>query len=264
MAKKQSLRNVLPENLAVQTNAVKQSDIQNYSTVPVENTPPFNSHEYSDAARAKSGLAEHINLTTQVVKQQDLAELKDQFTSHAQQLRGVKLPDIRVNVGNIKMELAQEVNQYANDMNQGRYMQIIKALLGSERVASLKKHTLRANQNDQPALWLNQQLHVETKKPYVYTVSRDVSESVKEEGYLALDKDVAEQAKQYLQHALGPHLFGAIQQIANVNTLPEYTIFVILVDAIIQDHTRLAVPVTADNIWDDDQELSLRPIVENA
>ena len=54
--------------------------------------------------------------------------------------------------------------------------------------------------------------------------------------------------------ALGGTLFQALQQIANVNQLSVYVVFVLIADEVLQSRAVTAAPTTAASLWDDPTE----------
>lgn len=249
------LKEILPENQAGLAKAARSADIPNLSTQVVEETPPFNSEAHAAAFLAQAGMqSEHLNLTAAALPgggAESITRMRNELAPLATELRGLRLPDTRVNIEGIKMEVPFELKQYANDLDQEKYNKIMFALLGKERMADFRKHTTRANQNTTPALWLNQAICVETKKPYVFLISRNLAEALKEKGLDNVSAETDATASNYLQIALGSTLWGSIANIANVNQMPLYTVFVAIVDEILHSRNITAAPVTASSLWDE-------------
>jgi hypothetical protein len=246
-----ALADVLPENRAAANQAsTNTADIVNVSTAPVETTPVFDTEALSAGLMARSANAEHLNLTTVVTRRDALDHVRNALAPNMEQLRHVQLPDTKVNIDNIKIEIPYEVKRYANALDQTQYAQILHALLGTERMDLLRSHTTRANQVHTPALWMNQQIVVETKKPYVWTLQRNIPEKIKEERILEVSKENAEKASSYLKLALGGELWQALYLIADTNQLPIYVVFVLLCDVVLDAHLVASVPNVPQNIWD--------------
>ncbi len=244
---------VLPENRAVSANTSESNQKANTewtSTVAVENTPEFDTGRLDSALRARSAMAEHLNLASVVAGREPLENIRNVLAPSTEQLKHVTLPDTRVNIGDLKIEIPYEVKRYANDMDQRQYAEILYALLGGERMGQLKDHACRANQVHTPALWFNQQLVVETKKPYVYLLSRNIPQKIKDEKILEVNKDDAEKASAYLKLALGPDLWKTLYLIADTNQLPMYVVFVLISDVVLEAQLVASVPKTPQNIWD--------------
>jgi hypothetical protein len=249
----EKLKTVLPANHKAMQKATKAGDIPNISTEPCAETPAFNSEALSAAFQAQSAMnAEHLNLAAHALPQgpQDLRQLRTDLSETTTQLRELRLPDTRVNIDGIKMEIPFEIKQYAIDIDQEKYMKIMWGLLGKERVLEFRKHATKSNQNNTPALWLNQHICIETKKPYVFMLHRDFSEQIKEKGLDNIAVELQQQASDYLEMALGSTLRSSLNQIAQSNQLPLFVVFVIIVDAILKSKTVIDVPMTPSSLWE--------------
>jgi hypothetical protein len=262
MSKKvRSLKEVLPENTAIQANLASTPEAEYFSTVEVESTAPFDSETYKLAAQAKAGLATHLNLaaTHPAVGHEPLAQLKNDLMPLVNQLSQVRLPDTRVNVGGIKMEIRASVKQYANDINQEKYTTILFHLLGKERMRSVYGHATRSGQNSRIALWLNQAVEVETRKPYVYTLARSLEELIPDRQSLVVDAEKTKVVEEALKFALGPELYPTLCHVANVNELTPFVVFILLIETIIKERTAQSVPTTTSSIWDEILDIGEEP-----
>lgn len=242
------LKRVMPENQAAQSKAARESDIPNVSTTQVVPTAPFDSRAYEMANQAKAGFATHLDMVSQVAQPHHLASLRDQFRQTAEQLKAVHLPDTSVNLQDVgEVKIPSDLKMYAIDLNQLQYNQIISVFLGPERMEQLKMATAKANQLTTPALFLNQMIAVECKKPYVFLISRDQPERANER---PLSSEHEQKANDYLLLALGPILYAWLAHIAEVNqNMPIYTLFVVLCDVILAQHNRANVAITPQDIW---------------
>lgn len=245
------LKKILPENQAVLSKTAKSGNIPNLSTQAVEETAPFDSRSFEGAFQAQAGMgSEHLDLAVAGVQGgvQQLSQIRNDLQPFANQLKGMRLPDTRVNIDGIKMECPHELKQFAIDLDQEKYQKVMFALLDSGRMKAFQDHATRANQNNTPAIWLNQAVWFETKKPYVFLISRNLSEQAEA---LKVPEESAKIAATYLQQALGDTLFQALHQIASVNQLSVYAVFILIVDEVLRSRTVTAAPVTATSLWED-------------
>lgn len=245
------LKDVLPENQAIQAKAAKLGNIPNISTQRLEETPAFDSHAFEGAFQAQAGVqSEHLDLAAAHVRGgvQELSQIRQDLQGVAGQLSGLRLPDTRVNIDGIKMDCPHELKQFACDIDQDGYQKVMFALLGKERMLQFRNHATKSNQNNTPALWLNQAVWFETKKPYVFVISRNLQDQITK---LDVDQETAQKAANYLQQALGTTLFNALAQIANVNQLSAYVVFVLIVDEVLTSRNAAAAPATPSSLWDD-------------
>ena len=250
-----TLKEVLPENLAIQQQS-STSEVHDYfSEVPVEKTPDFDVSIYANAMQAKAGMAQHIDMVSTIptVGPQHVSQIKHDLAQYTDQLRNMTLPDTRVNVklknadgstNNLKIEIPYSVKQYASSLDQRKYAVILSHLLHKDDMDDLLRHTTKANQRHTPALWLCQKLVVETKKPYVYLLKKDVPLEAQ------IDEEKAQIADQALVQILGGELHESIKQIATVNSMNTLAVFTLIVRNILSDLNVSSVPMTATSIWD--------------
>lgn len=254
------LKTVMPANQKAMVKASRSGDIPNISTEQCAETPAFNTHSLEGAFRDQAGMsAEHLNLAAHAVQhgQQELRQFRQSAEQQTTQLRELRLPDTRVNLDGIKIEIPFEIKQYAIDIDQDKYMKIMWSLLGKDRIASFRQHSTKANQNTTPALWLNQMIAVETKKPYVFMISQKLDQltsgwdEAERENLLNVDPGTAQAASDYLEMTLGYTLRAMLNSIAQSNQLPLFVIFVIIVDEILNRHTEVNIPSTPSSLWED-------------
>ena len=246
------LKAVMPATMKAIGKAAKQGDIPNVSTQPVLETAPFDSSKYEGQFRDQAGLnAEHLNLAASRVNhgQQELKQLRSELSEQTRELARLDLPDTQIMVDGQKIEVPFHVKQYAIDLDQEHYMRIMWGLLGAERIVDFQKHSTKSNQNTTPALWLNQAIAIEVKKPYVYQIRQNVGQKIKDEGLDDITPEIAQQASSYLQMALGSTLHGQLAHIAQTQDLSILTVFVIIVDVILAARTAQNVPVVASSLW---------------
>jgi hypothetical protein len=249
------LKTILPANQKAMAKAQKAGDIPNISTEMVAETPAFNSHQLEGSFRDQAGMnAEHLNLAAAHVQQgaQELRAFRSDLEQSTSQLKTLRLPDTKVNIEGLKIEIPFEMKQYAIDIDQEKYMKIMFALLGDDRILQFHRHATKSNQNNTPALWLNQAVYVETCKPYVYNISKNVEQltSGQDTGWMQIDEAKAQLASDYLEMALGPTLRSRLNQIAQANDMPLFVVFVILVDEVLKSRGDTAIPVTATSLWE--------------
>ena len=249
------LKSVLPANQNAMTKASKQGDIPNISTEPCAETPVFNSHQLEGAFRDQAGMsAEHLNLAASFVQQgqQELRSLRSDLSESTAQLQKLKLPDTKVNIEGIKMEVPFELKQYAVDIDQEKYMLIMFSLLGDDRMLEFQKHATKSNQNNTPALWLNQAVYIETCKPYVYNLSKNLEKLIPNEDerqWTNVSAEYDKLAGDYLDMALGITLRSKLNHIAQTNSLPLFVVFVLIVDEILKSRAAVSIPVTSAGLW---------------
>ncbi len=248
----EKLKAVMPATMKAIGKAARQGDIPNISTQPVIETKPFNSHQFEGNFRDQAGLtAEHLNLAAAHISgaNQELRQLRSEFAEQASQLARLELPDTQVMVDGHKIEVPFHVKQYAIDLDQEKYMRIMWGLLGAERILDFQKHATKSNQNNTPALWLNQAIQIEVKKPYVYQIRQNVGQKIKDEGMDNITPELAQTASNYLHMALGSTLHGQLTHIASTQDLSILTVFVIIVDEILRSRGVQSVPVVASSLW---------------
>lgn len=249
-------KDLMPETAAAMTSkANATANTPNLSTQVVEETPRFDSSAFRDAWQSQAGLeAEHLNLAGMVAPNgmASLNQIRMDLQPVANQLAAVRIPDTRVNIGGIKMEIPFAIKQYANDLDQSAYTKVLKFLVGKERLLSVRNHSARANQLNTPALWLNQAIAVETKKPYVFLLRQQLADTLSTVPKIAEESN--RKAEELMIAALGGGLFQPIAHIANANQLTPYTVFILLVDQILSDREATSVPVASSAIWDHDDD----------
>lgn len=250
------LKTILPANQNAMSRAKTAGDIPNISTEPCAETPAFDSHALEGAFRDQAGMsAEHLNLAASFVQQgqQEIRHFRQELQDSARQLSTLRMPDTRVNIEGIKMEVPFTLKQYAIDIDQNKYMKIMYALLGKERIDNFRGHATKSNQNNTPALWLNQAVWIESCKPYVYNIGKNLADHIKDgdADWTHVDDATDKQASDYLEMALGGELRGRLNQIAQSNSQPIFVIFIVLVDTLLRDRGEVAIPVTAGSLWDD-------------
>ncbi len=246
------LTKVMPANMKGLGKSAKQGDIPNISTQPVLETKPFDSHKYESNFRDQAGLgAEHLNLAAATVNHgaQELKQLRSELSEQTRELSRLELPDTQIMVDGQKIEVPFHVKQYACDIDQERYMRIMWGLLGATRIVDFQKHATKSNQNNTPALWLNQAIAIEVKKPYVYQIRQNVGQQIKDEGLDNIAPEVAQTASNYLDMALGSHLRGQLAHIAQTQDLSILTVFVLIVDEILKSRNVTNVPLVASSLW---------------
>lgn len=252
-------RDILPENMAMMQMS-KNADTDNFSTEVVEPTDPFNTHDIASSVAAQMTMkSQHLNLaaTAPGVAMDQIMAYKNELAPLAEQLAKLKLPDTRVNVHNdaggrpLKIEIPYDVKQYANDLNQAQYNRFMLVLLGQERMIQVRAASTKANQGTTPALWLNQQICVESKKPRVFTLSQDLPDSVRNESRLNLTQEQQEDVPRIIRACVGPTLFDDLGHIARANQIGLYTLFVLLVDLVLAGYKQASKVQTALSIWDD-------------
>jgi hypothetical protein len=259
MSKKRDLMEVLPENLAVQSSSAKQTTVIPYiSTAEVAKNAIFDASQYDAAYKASAAAqSEHLNFAGQIAQlREPLSQLKHDFSETATQLREVKHQDTRVNIVRnkqlFKMDIPGELKAYANNLDQQTYLQILMTFLGDARLTKLHNYVVKSGQIDKPALWLNQQLFIETKMPYAYTLDREITPEILKECTEKIAKIEERQAglcHQAFQHCFGTELYTAVAQIADVAKLHIYIVFVMLIDKIIELHEELNLPQASVNLW---------------
>jgi hypothetical protein len=260
MSKKSTLEQVLPENLAAQSTAAQQtiSKIPYTSTTDVATNQVFDAAQYDSAYKAAAAAqSEHLNFAGRIAQlREPLSQLKHDFSETATQLREIKHIDTRVNIVRdkavYKIDIPGELKAYANGLDQTTYLQIMLTFLGEKRLGEIREYVIRGGQIDKPALWLNQQLYVETKMPYAYTIDREITPELVKECQAKIAKIEEKQeglCQQAFRHAFGEELYTAVNQIANVAKLHIYIVVVMLADKIIELHTALAAPPASVNLW---------------
>lgn len=251
---------VLPENSAMQQLAATQGEVENFSQEVVEPTDYFNTHDIASSAAAMMTIkSQHLNLaaTAPGVAMDQIVAYKTELKPLADQLAKLKLPDTRVNVHNdmggrpLKIEIPYEVKQYANDLNQAQYNRFLRVLLGQDRMIEVRKASTKANQGTTPALWLNQQICVESKKPKVFTLAQDLPESVRNESRLELAPEQQQEVSKIINACVGSLLFEDLVHIAKANQMGLYTLFVLLVDMVLSNFKTASKVTTALSIWED-------------
>lgn len=247
----EALSGVLSENHSAMRESSGITNIVNVSTEMVETNEAFNSGDYEAQVRAQAGTAEHLKLITMAQGQNEsLMQMTNEFNHIAQSLGKVRMPDTRVKIAGQKLEGAYDIKQYANDLNQGMYAARIGAMLGRNRMDQLRRYCNKANMSHTPALWLNQALDYESQKNYVYTIGQAAPQAIANIEQ-ALSADAKHKLSNTLQGVLGPHLYGKMQRTADSQQCSVFTMFVILVDGILDRHHGSNAPVTAHSIWDD-------------
>jgi len=253
------LTEVLPENLqAAALSARQTTQIPYVSTVEVAKNPVWDASQYDGAYRAAAAAqAEHLNFAAQIsTLREPLNILKHDFANTALQLKEVRHLDTRVNIVRdkrvFKLDISGELKAYANSLDQPTYLQIMLTFLGQERITKLHNYVVKSGQIDTPALWLNQQLIIETKMPYANTLDREIKpELVKEceEKIAKIEERQSGLCEQAFRHCFGPELYEAIALIADVAKLHIYIVFVMLVDKIIELHQVINQPSATVNLW---------------
>lgn len=247
------LDGVMPENKQAMSKAATQKMPSNVSSDGVEETTPSDTSLMADYTLADTVLAsEHLSLIGAYSPgaKQAINQLRQDLAGVADQVQTLRLPDTRVNIAHQKVEIPYEIKRYAHDLDQEQYLKVLHVLCGAERIDQLKKHSMKANQLTTPALWLNQQLVVETKMPYAFTLSREVEKRLPDAQFRSIPTDTQEAANKALVYILGEDLFRGLAHISNVNQLPIYLIFVMLVDEVLAKHVTAFFPVTAASIWE--------------
>jgi len=256
MSKTAHLDKVLPENIQVSATSARQSlaGISNVSTVEVVPNKPFDAGAYESGYQASAAAnSEHLNLTTQIATlREPLAQLKHQFSESATILKQIQHQDTRVNIVRdkriFKIDIPGDLKAYANDLNQPEYLQVMITFLDRDRVRRLKDCVIRSGQIDRPALWLNQQIFMETKMPYAFTLDREITPEIKDE--LAVHQANEAKAKPYFEWAFGPDLYAGLSHISDVTKLNMYTVFVMLVDKVLGLHVELQKVSPIVTLWE--------------
>lgn len=245
-----SLSGVLSENHAALRESAGITNIVNVSTEMVEENQAFNSGDYEAQVRAQAGTAEHLKLMTMAQgNTEPLMQMTNEFTTIAATLQRVRLPDTRVKIAGQKLEGSYDCKQFSNDINQGQYNLFMRRLLGEHRMNEIRKHCTKANMAHTPALWLNQAIDYEVQKNYVYTIATSTPDAIKKiEG--RLDPDTRHKTSQVLKGVLGDYLYGKLQRNSDSQQCSPYTLFVILVDQIVDRQNGVNAPKTALSIWD--------------
>lgn len=249
------LTDIDPKNLAMQrsatSHAAAKKPLEYVSTQKVIENQPFDTEKIAPAYQAQAGMEEHVNFIASAVGADKLRNLRSELQPVAEQLNSFSLPDVAVNIDNQKIEIPYEVRQYANDVDPELYLEIIAALGGKQRGRSLKGFMLKANQVHTPGLWLNQKVWIETKKPYVYLLGREEEsqQQLVKERLNEVSEEQKQKAEHYLSAAMGPALFTALKQIAEVTKLPTFAVFVLIVDNVIRQQTVVHTPTTANDAW---------------
>jgi hypothetical protein len=259
MPKKPEIMDVLPENIQAQSSSAKQNPNTPYiSTTEVAKNPVFDAGQYDTAYKAAAAAtAEHLNFTANIANlREPLQVLKHDFAETSTQLNEIRHLDTRVNIVRdkqiFKMDIPGDLKAYANNLKQDTYLQIMLTFLGESRLNKLRNYVIKGGQVDHPALWLNQQLFMETKMPYAYTIDREITPEQKKTCTEAIEKIETKQAglcEQAFQFCFGQELYGAMQQISNVSKLHIYIVFVMLIDKILGLHQELAAPPVSVSLW---------------
>jgi hypothetical protein len=263
------LKDVTPENRAAMAEAATMKEVANVSTEQVLKTPDFDSEKYKTEMQAQAGMAEHLNFVASVpnIGSDPVAQIRRDLGAVANQLSRVRLPDTRVAIAGQEITIPYEVKAYANEVDQAKYTRYLGSLLGVERMDLFKAFSTKANMATKPALWLNQMICVETKKPYVFMINQELPKILGDEQLIVVDKEDADKAEEYLRILLGHNLFTGIKQVADVNKLQSYAVFVLLVDVILETHKLYATPETSLSIWDGvttPNEEDVRPLMTAA
>jgi hypothetical protein len=260
MPKKPELAEILPENIQAQATYAKQTfaNTPNISLAPVEKNQEFDAGQFDTAYKASAAAhAEHLNFAGQIANlREPLLQLKQSFNQTATQLNEIRHLDTRVNVVRnqqvFKMDIPGDMKAYANNLDQVTYLQILLTFLAEKRLGKLREYIIRGGQIDHPALWLNQQLYIETKMPYAYTLDREITAEQKKECTDTVAKIEQKQpglCAQAFRHCFGEELYTALTHIADVNKMHIYLVFVLLIDKIIGLHEELSAPAPSVNLW---------------
>lgn len=246
----EALANILPENRAsYQYAGQSPAIVPNLSTAVVaRNEEPFDARSVQAAMQAQSGMSEHINLFAPFVQGglDQINVAKNEYADIAKQLERVRLPDTNVNIFGRDLKSSWNVKQYGNGQNQAVYVQLIHALLGKERVTQLLKHCTKANQMNEPALWLNQHLELEAQQQYVWMLSQN--QTVKR---IELKPDLENAATKILRTTLGPDLSTRVEAIAKSQQLSNLQVFIILVDKVLGTHAASSKAKSTQSIWEE-------------
>lgn len=259
MSKKSTLEEILPENLQMAAASAKQTTVIPYiSTATVETNPIFDASQHDSAYKAAAAAqSEHLNFAGQIAQlREPLGQLKHDFGETARQLQEIKHQDTRVNIVRnkqiFKMDIPGDLKAYANNLDQTIYLQILLTFLGEERLSKLRNYIIKSGQIDKPALWFNQQLFIEAKMPYAYTMDREINPELAKECTEKVNKIEEKQVglcNQAFQHCFGTELYTALSQIADVAKLHIYIVFIMMTDKIIELHTALNQPAPSVNLW---------------
>jgi hypothetical protein len=216
------------------------------SRLEVEPNKVVDSEQYAGAYAAKSALAQHITLAGKAVGTEKIMQIRSEFEPILNQLRSIRLPDSRVNIKGTKLEIPFDIRNYANHVSQRDSVTVLNTLVGKEKLTQLFKYSRLSGQHDKPMLWLADKLFIETKMPYVYTISREMTE----------EQIAAQQSNNYkmfheaLEAMLGRDLFGEISRIGDINKLPAYSIFIVLFNQILDYEATLRQPMKISSTWD--------------
>jgi hypothetical protein len=257
--KSRDLTEVLPENLQAAAASSRQTtQIPYISTVEVAKNPVWDASQYEGAYMANAAAqSEHLNFAAQIsTLREPLNVLKHDFANTALQLKDVKHLDTRVNIVRDKrvhkIDISGELKAYANRLDQPTYLQILLTFLNQERMIKLHNFIVKGGQIDTPALWLNQQLSIETKMPYVNTLNREIAPGLVkecEEKIAKIEEKQAGLCDQAFRHCFGPELYEALALVADVTKLHIYIVVVMLVDKIIELHEVTSQPSATTNLW---------------
>jgi hypothetical protein len=244
------VQGVMPENLAALRQSRGRTNIVNVSTTKVEKNVDFDTGNYEAQCAALAGQAEHLKLLHRIQgAAEPLMQLTRQFETEAAPLASLHLPDTHVNIGGQKLEASSDIKQYANDIDQGIYTDFVHKMVGTACMDELLKHCTKANMMSTPALWLNQQLDLESQKTYVHTIARHSPQAIQQFNE-RLDADARHKTDEMLKAVLGNLLFGKIQNLAYAQQTAPYAIFVLLTHRVLGDLIKANRPVTAVSIWD--------------
>ena len=234
---------------SVAGDQVQGEDIPNISTAPIEKNDIINSGQYAGSYAAKSALAQHMVLATNsmVSGPEKMMQIRSELEPFVQQLKTIRLPDVRVNVNHQKIDVPWDMMFYSSTVQQREAMHIIAALVGTERMKQLRKLCLLAGQEEKPTLWLCQKLYIELKQPYIYTISRD--EKI-QEIVASLDPEKTELANDALKQIFGSIFYTEISHVADVNRLTSFALFILIFENVIDHQLSLRVAVKPTTTWD--------------
>lgn len=253
------------ENMAALQQSNNNTNIVNVSTESVQLNDSFNTGDYDAQARAMAGTAEHMKMVTMVQGHTEkLFATTEEFNRVAAGLANVRLPDTKVSIGGQKLECSSYTKQYAMEIDQGQYNNLMHGLIGPERMTEIHMGCKKSNMAHTPALWINQLLELESQKNYVYTlgVNEETAAHLRElESHMDAESRIL--TKRTLDAVLGRELAGRLERVADSARVSAYVMFIALIDRIVDKHSQ-SKTITPSTIWDKvttSKKESLRPEV---
>jgi hypothetical protein len=229
------------------------SHISNVSSECIEENKPFDTGAYDLNYQALALMEPHLLLVP------GMGMVQKEFKPLVDALAKVEMPDTKVKIRGQVITIPWRVKQGASELRQDAYTKAIHALLSgvfycppeaggppeaTKRMFALQGIIAKANMLASPALWLNQEIWIETQR-------RDVARLIERAKEISDRGDGdTEQTTSWLRGACGRTLFVELEDLATSHKVATKALFVTIIEAIIQQKTEASKPIPAASIWE--------------